>query len=742
MKFHHSVLWVVILLGALSACVPVQPWPGQGQRPSPEQLSHSPPTRTHGGSIVNLPGIQATAADFLTAWQAEDYSRMHSLLTSLSRDAIPLERMTAFYRGVANTISLTGLDFEILSALARPQSAQVAYRVTVHTSLVGDITRDLVMNLLPEDGTWKVQWEESLVFPELGDGNYLMMDLQIPARANIYARGGEALAAQTSAYALGLIPSEVQADQETLLLTLLSRLTGIPLQTVQVTFEQARGSSDYLPIGEALAQDVDELYSDLAAFSGLRMARYTARFYYDSGIAPHVTGFVQPIPAERVEEFQRRGYRVDEKVGMTGLERWGEPFLIGQRGASLYVVMPSGHIVTRLAQVDSEPSQAVYATIDRELQLGVQRTIEGFKGAVVVLERDSGRVLALASAPGFDPNTFEPTNANSRYLIDALFDPVRQPLLNRATQGAYPLGSVFKIITMAAALESGFYTDASTYNCGHTFTDLPGITLYDWTYSYRVAPSGLLTLSEALMRSCNPWYYHIGLTLFEAGQENLVVEMARQFGLGEPTGIEIEEGRGSVIAPTSGADAVQQSIGQGTLLVTPLQVAAFVAAIGNGGTLYRPSLVDRVVSPRGDTQTFEPEARRLLPLSDSQLASIQAAMRSVVDNPRGTAFGTFSGLSIPVYGKTGTAQNAGGAPHAWFAGYTNSDRTDRPNIAVVVLAENAGEGSVVAAPIFRRVIELYYDGKATRLYPWEADYFITQTPTPTESGSLQLTPSP
>jgi cell division protein FtsI/penicillin-binding protein 2 len=188
------------------------------------------------------------------------------------------------------------------------------------------------------------------------------------------------------------------------------------------------------------------------------MERFSARFYYDSGIAPHVTGFVQAIPAEQVEEYQRRGYRVDEKVGTTGLEKWGEPYLIGQRGAALYVVRPSGHIVTRLAQIESQPSQAIYTTIDRELQLGVQRTIEGFKGAVVVMERDTGRILALASAPGFDPNTFEPTNANYSYLINALFDPDQKPLLNRATQGTYPLGSVFKIITMAGALESGLYT--------------------------------------------------------------------------------------------------------------------------------------------------------------------------------------------------------------------------------------------------------------------------------------------
>jgi penicillin-binding protein 2 len=180
--------------------------------------------------------------------------------------ASKLEKLTEFYQDVATTISLTGIDVEVLSALAGSKSAQVAYRVTYHTTLVGDLTRDLVMNLLPEEGEWKVQWEEGLVFTELRGGNYLMMDFKIPARANIYDRNGEAMVAQADAYAMGLIPSEVELDQESQLFTALSRLTGKPLQTIQTEFEQNRGSDEYLPVGEALAQDVDERYDNLAEF--------------------------------------------------------------------------------------------------------------------------------------------------------------------------------------------------------------------------------------------------------------------------------------------------------------------------------------------------------------------------------------------------------------------------------------------------------------------------------------------
>jgi penicillin-binding protein 2 len=728
-------IWSILVLIVITAC---------SVTPPAGEITMTPTSSlpTPVVNITSAPDAAQAAVAFLDAWVAEDYPAMYTMLSRVSQDAISQEDFIKRYNNTAINLSLVSLAYKINSTLTNPGNAQVAYGVTYTTSMVGTLERDMVMNLEMGDGTWKVLWDDGMIMPELKGGNYLMMDITVPSRGIIFDRNGEPLAAQQDAVALGVIPAEI-ADVEGSLLVELSNLIDKPIAAIKILYDDIRDAQWYVPVGEASASEVEARYNVLSQFPGLWMTKYSARFYNYGGVAPHTTGYVQSIFAEEVDEYRRQGYRGDEKVGAAGIEKWGEEYLAGTRGASLLVVDPQGQIVTRLGKRDSVASQSIYTTIDSEFQRGVQQAIAGFRGAIVVLEVDTGKVVAMASSPTFDPNSFETSNANSSYLLTDLFASEEQPLLNRATQGGYPLGSVFKIVTMAAALETGVFNQYSSYYCGHEFTELPGQVFYDWTYERGVAPSGELTLPEGLMRSCNPWFYHIGLELFRQNEPDAITEMAKGFGLGSATGIgQVAEDIGSIPYPQNEGDAVQQGIGQGAMLVTPLQVANFIAAIGNGGTLLQPQVVDKVVAIDGTvTKEFSPVTRGKLPVSTENLEIIQDAMRSVVEHERGTAHRLVT-TGYTIYGKTGTATNPMGKPHAWFAGYTDENREDRPDIAVVVLVENVGEGSEYAIPIFRRVLELYYRGAPTTLYPWEATYYSTKTPTPLYTDTPEPTETP
>jgi penicillin-binding protein 2 len=749
---RKRIAFFILIAAWLSACGQIFPEPQFQTQPT---LNQAPPVLAE-----DLPEAVRTAQEYLDAWQLEDYASMYRLLTEISQDAVNEDQFTAYYRSVAAEAALAPyedssiISYEILSVLTQPTNAQVSYRVTLHSRLVGDIRRETQMNLSLEAGEWRIQWSETLILPDLVDGNQLKMEHRSPSRGNIYDRNGSALVAQSSAVAIGLDTTRFDpAYLEEFLATLEEMSQGrIVAENLRPKIEQYQELGWYLPIGDFSTETVQEYNDTLQTVPGVILRSFQGRYYYDGGmvsIAPHVTGYMSVIQAGQEEFYQRLGYTLDERVGSGGLEQWGEPYLGGTRGGVLYVVTPSGSTVTKLAEKGVTPAQSIYTTLDKDFQAEVQKALNEMRGAIVVLERDTGRVIAMASSPGFNPNLFEPSNFNSEALVGTLYNQ-DNPLLNRATQGQYPLGSVFKILTMAAGLESGRYTIDTPYNCGYFFNEIPGVTLNDWTYEYflvdrRTQATGLINLSQALTKSCNPYFWHIGLDLFNAGQTTTVSDMAKAFGLGSRTGIEIFEAAGQIPIPESQIDSTNYAIGQGTTLVTPLQVANFVAAVGNGGKLFQPQLVERITPPDGEpTHVFTPTLLSELPISAEHLEAIQTAMTAVVGT-QGTArsVGAYlNSYNIPVAGKTGTAQSGQGQPHAWFAGYTFAGREDRADIAVAVILENTGEGSVMAAPVFQGIIKLYFYGPPRNTFPWEIEPGVIKQPEAEELGEEEVSPTP
>jgi cell division protein FtsI/penicillin-binding protein 2 len=720
MKFLRLTSLLVVGMIFLAAC---------------DRSTATPEMPTPQVQTTPAPSVEAAITAYLDAYVLEDYASMYNLLSNESQVSVSLEDFSKKHQDAINAMSCNQVEYAIRQILTNPGTAQATYSLTYKTILFGDIANDFNLSMVLEEGGWRVKWTDGLILPELEGGKVLVTYYDPPARGNIYDRNGAGIAVEADAYALGMVAGSID---------------GVP----QVNFRDmyyGYTAGDYVPVGEALAEDVEN--SGILNF-GVYAVPYTSRFY-TPGAAAQAVGHLQYITTEELDTFRQLGYSGAERVGRSGIELWGEDTLRGKSGATLYIAAADKTPEDVLKQADGLPSSSLTLTMDADLQAQAQAAMDGLPGAIVVMEVDTGRVLAMVSSPAADTNWYDPKNYNFSTLGSVLSIPNIE--LNRATQGQYPLGSVFKIVTMAAALESGLFAPDTVYNCPYFYTEISGITLQDWTWQRcedeklqtgrdtcsgaSSQPSGDLTLVEGLMRSCDPWFYHIGYTLYNAGQTTAISDMSTGFGLGELTGIEqVEEEPGVTPIPTDGLNATSLAIGQGNMLVTPLQVANFIAAIANGGTLFRPQLVENFLPAFDDPiQVFKPEALSTLPIKEETLAAIQEGMRLVTKNPRGTAYARLGNFAIPTAGKTGTAESGTVDPQAWFAGYSLAGMPDMPDIAVVVLVEKQGEGSIWALPIFRGVMEIYFFGSRQTLYPWETNFgvinpeygvIIPATPTP------------
>ena len=452
------------------------------------------------------------------------------------------------------------------------------------------------------------------------------------------------------------------------------------------------------------------------------------RLYPYKPLAAHLLGYLGQVSESQLEQDRYRGYPPGTMVGQAGLERVHENRLRGAPGIRRVEVDTYGRETQQLAAKPPEPGTNLVTTLDFDLQRIAEELLdaEAHTGSIVVLDPRNGQILAMASRPAFDPNIFASRLTAAAW--NALTTHPKHPLHNRAIQGQYPPGSVFKMITALAVLEEGVATEHTQVCCtGHY---VYGRRVYrDW----KRTGHGCVTLYEALAQSCDVYFYHMGQ---ELGIDRLA-HYAKAFGLGEATGFAPQrEARGLFPSsqwkrrargePWYGGETLSVAIGQGYTSVTPLQVANFIAALANGRTLYQPYAVLRQESPAGAVlEVFKPAIIRQLDFQPQHLKAVVKGMWGVVNDPRGTGRRARH-PDIEIAGKTGTAQvvclgkerGAKGQAllpehqrdHAWFTAFAP---IDNPRIAVVVMIENAGKGGSRFAGFAKTLIEAHLQGQTT-----------------------------
>jgi penicillin-binding protein 2 len=526
-------------------------------------------------------------------------------------------------------------------------------------------------------------------------------------RGNIYDRGGIGLAVDGDLVTIGVVPGWI-VDEATVIAQL-STITGVMPDVIhsRITNSQPDWFVPIADVSPEVSVTNDEV---LASLVGVTRRERTVRVYKGGDLGAHLVGYLGTIPLDHLEAWQERGYRGDELAGRAGVEGWGEPYLAGRRGGRLVTLNEHNEEEAQVAEAIPRPGGSIYLTIDKALQADAERILGQRPGAIVALDPNTGFVLAMASYPRFDPGVFA-AGIDQKTWATLNADPNR-PLLGRGTQGAYPPGSVFKIVTIAAGMENLGLTADTPFFCTGTWDRLGDQFIKT---CWLETGHGNINLQDGLTQSCDVVFYDVGLALQNADPQ-ILPDMARAFGLGSVTGIAgVDETPGLVPEPTwkltekgqrwFPGDSVNLAIGQGYLLATPLQIANLLAAVGNGGTLYRPQLIQRIVEPTGPEQVSQPEILTRLPVAPEHLEVVHTALEGVVGGAKGTARQAFEGVAFTAAGKTGTAESGQEEPHAWFAGYAPADS---PQIAIAAVVEHAGEGSKEAAPLVRQVIEAYF----------------------------------
>jgi penicillin-binding protein 2 len=609
-------------------------------------------------------------------------------------------------------------------------TANVPARIELQSVRVGSFEQDITIPLVYESGRWRIDWTPGLIFTQLNDASdpYYTRKVDLVGldgnRGNIYDRDGNVLAKDDTVYDISVTKSKL--TNATAELTTL----GADLDfTVNQLNQKLSGSPPDQPvtIRTITAQLFQQVSGDLSKLAGVSSLKTTGRVYPYGTVGAPITGYVGPVTADDIKN-DKSGYYDNpaDVIGKAGVELWGEQYLRPTHGGRLQIFDRNadgsdGPVVFTIASRVPANGDDIHTTISLKAQQAGMTSLskqDGHSGGSLAVDPTTGEVLAMGTYPTYNPTDLSLGLTPNAY---ARLNALDAPYLNRAMASAQPVGSVFKLFTLAAGLQNGV-SASQIFTCGGSF-QVPGESKL--RIDDRPSGHGSITAPYALTPSCDVVFWTIAVTL-NSKDPNLLPQMAKSFGFGAYTDIvgvpKSDENPGIVPDPAwmqannkgtwSATDAANLGIGQGFFQATPAQIALASAAIADNGIRMTPRLVSSVVTSGGATvASFAPSQRGTLALSADNLATMQAAMLGPLYDPSGTAYGDFKDISILVAGKTGTAESGQARPNGWFACYAPASPASgspvTPKIAIGSLVERSDYGERYALPVSKAILRAY-----------------------------------
>lgn len=566
-----------------------------------------------------------------------------------------------------------------------------------------------------------LQVAKGVDYRRLSQNNWVRIQRIPPARGLIFDHNGALMVDNRPSFSVSIVVEDAKKPTE--VVKKLAMLLNEKAQPLLAELQDAKGWPSFRPIllKRDLSRDaVAIVEAHKLDLPGIVISIEPMRHYLEGNRASHLIGYLSEISEAQLKSgdypYNKRG----DFVGKFGVEKSYETFFHGKPGRRKVQVNALGQITRILETVDAVPGNNVYLTLDVGLQRKTEALLAGKVGAAVALNPADGHVLAMVSSPAFDPNAF--VEGMTLEAWKALAENPFHPMGNKAIQGQYPPGSTFKMVTAIAALETDLVKKDTVLYC-------PGYYRYgNRTYRcWKRGGHGSVHLIQALAQSCDVYFFQMGEKL---GIDRLS-HYAKLCGLGRATGVKLDNEASGLVPssawklarmgiPWQAGETLSVAIGQGFNLVTPLQMACLTAAVGNGGTLYRPLVVQRIESADGSTvKVVEAEPLGNLPATRATLDIVKQGLIKAVNERQGTGWiARINGLQVA--GKTGTAQvvsmeqdhektSKEKAPlrfrdHAWFVAFAPAMA---PRIAVAVLIEHGGHGASAAGPVAREMIKTY-----------------------------------